>query len=283
MKLGLKETIAIAGLTLLSCNPQKAPDPELTNGANATRTKVSATLNPGKSVPTEADLMRGQLTGECTPPGQPLTGEQFPMIRGTELIKTLSDGTCLERLRDGKDNVVYAISGNKKIKFANPSPEQETGILEQDNFEGLTSLAITLMEETQAEAVTAQANPAKLGRRLLSRDQEFRPLRVLFEGPMDECPTYRYRRGMLADITSVIGSECIWDEKRITCPTVTTATDSSHRTWHAFVEDGQHVIPDTGTHLTPDQLSPGIAPKPEEWLGNQPECPKPDSVVNKDL
>lgn len=282
MKLGLKETLAIAGLTALSCNPQKAPDQELTNGVGTTRAHLSATLNPGMSMPTEADLTRGQLTGECTPAGQLLSGEQFPMRRGTELIKTLSDGTCLERLRVGIDHVVYAISGNRKIKFANPNPDQEARILEQNNFDALQALGIDLMKEIQSKAVSAQANPVELARRLRI-DEEFKPLRVLFEGPMNECPTIRYRRGMLADLTHVIGIECIWDERNITCPTVTTAICRSHRTWHAFVNGGQHVMPDTGTRLTPDQLSPGIAPKSDEWLGKQPECPKPDSVVNKDL
>ncbi|MBI5306148.1 hypothetical protein HZB04_00970 [Candidatus Wolfebacteria bacterium] len=277
MKLGHKEIIAIAGLTILSCNPQKAPDSELANGAGTTRAKISETLNPGKSVPTEADLTKSQLTATCTPAGQPLSGKQFPMRRGTELIKTLGDGTCLERLRDGNDKVIYAISGNRKIKFANPNSNQEARILGKNNFVALQNLGIDLMEEIYAEAV------ASLTRHPLRTKERAKPLRVLFEGPMDECPTYRYRRGMLADLISVIGSECIWDERSITCPTVTTATDSSYREWNAFVEGDQHIIPDTGTHLSPNQLSPGIAPKPQQWLGNQPECPKPNSVVNKDL
>ena len=282
MKLGLKETIAIAGLTVLSCNPQKAPDSELANGSRTTRANVGATLNPRKSVPTEADLTRGQLTAACTPAGQPLPGEQFPMRRGTELVKTLSDGTCLEKLRDGNDDVIYAISGNRKIKFANPNSDQEARILAQSDFSTLQKLGVTLMEEAEANAVSAHADPVGLARHLLE-EERLRPLRVLFEGPIDDCPTYRYRRGMLADITSVLGSECIWDERSITCPTVTTATDSSCKMWNAFVEDHQHVIPNTDTHLSPDQLSPGVAPKPHEWLGSQPACPKPDSVVNKDL
>ena len=279
MKLGTKEIIAIAGLTVLSCNPQKAPDPELANGVGTTRANVSATLypKPKKSVPTEADLTRGQLTATCTPVDQPLSGEQFPMRRGTELIKTLNDGTCLERLRDGNNDVIYAISGNRKIKFANPNSNQETRILGENDFVALRNLGIDLMEEIQAEAV------ASLTRRSFYTEERAKPLRVLFEGPMNECPTYRYRRGMLADLTSVKGRECIWDERSIACPAVTTATDSSHREFKAFVEGDQHIIPDTGTHLSPNQLSPGIAPKPQQWLGNQPECPKPDSVVNKDL
>lgn len=269
MKLGVKEVIGIVELILSSCNPQKAPDPELANGIE-TRRAIMATLDP--PIPTEADLMRGQLTGKCTPAGQPLMGEQFPMRRGTELIKILGDGTCLERFREGKNDIIYAISGNRKIKFTNPNPREEERIFGQNDFGALQKLGIALISEIQAETVA--------GGSFMERAKS---LMVLFEGPIDECPTYRYRRSMLADITNVFGGECIWDERGITCPRVTTATDSNYRDWQAFLENSQYVIPDTGTPLIPGNLGPGIAPKPEEWLGKQPRCPKPDSVVNIDF
>lgn len=145
-----------------------------------------------------------------------------------------------------------------------PNSDQETRILKQEDFDALQKLGINLMEEIQARG-----------------ERTTKPLLVLFEGPITNCPKYRYRRNMVANADATMGIECIWDERSIFCPQITTIADSSRILWSAISKDGQYIIPDTGVGLMPDQLTPGIAPTPQEWLGTQPECPGPDSVVNK--
>lgn len=275
MKLGLQEIITTVGITLAACNPQEPPESGVTDSVIAT-THNSIEKNfpakTGKPIPTEADLRKNQLTEDCTPADQPLVGEQFPMKRGTELISTLQDGTCLENFEDDPydDSVLYAINGNRKIKFSNLTAAQKKRVLKATSFADLQELSITFMEETEHKA-----------NHLIGMTANEQSSAITLEAPITACPKYRYRRAMSSGTITSTGMECIWDERQVYCPTVITSTDSTFKEWEAPLVHGEYVL--FNPKREPQYLDAVTRPTPQQWLGTQPECPGVNSVVNIDL
>jgi hypothetical protein len=278
MKTGLKEFVAIgaAGLALLACEKAEPTDVDLAKGQVGDA--AASVVNSSNQPPLPEGVVRGgpndpdQLYGICVLDGEPLDREQFPMKRGTELLKRLEDGTCLETLQDGNERVIYAIHGNSKIKFSDPNPDQEAIILAQSSFEDLKEAAIRLLDVIKDSAIEGKCY-AK-GDDLLG---------VLFEGPISECPVYRFRRLMFESVNIILGAECIWDEPVIDCTTVTTSNDSSSIIWEALPGKEGLMIPDSGRRTPAGRLPPGPAPTPREWIGGEPACPSLNSVVNIDF
>lgn len=269
----LEELIATVGLTLASCDIHHPADTPDEVGALRGDFHERFPARTERLLPTEEDLTQYQLTGDCTPVDQLLEGEQFPMRRGTDLLRTFSDGTCLEKLNDdydGNSDRIYAISGNKKIRFSNLTGDQKRRLFEPRrlSFKKLQGLAIAFIEEAEDEKPDVRQAPA-----------------VLFEGPIDECSEYRYRRAMVSDRIKSAGRECIWDERQINCPTVTTSLDSTVTEWEAFLQDGEYVLLDSPGERwrDPSYLDAVVRPTPQQWLGTQPDCPKPGGVVDIDL
>ena len=276
MELGPKEFVAAVGFTLAACDSQEMPETGATDEIGDVRAGFSRRFpaKTGKVLPTEEDFMRGQLTGDCTAPDHPLMGEQFPMRRGNELLHTFPDGTCLERLEDKyhHDAVVYAVSGDRKIKFSDLTGDQQRRLLGAQSFEELEALSIAFIEELEKQATG------------LSLSFPEKTPRVMFEGPIEACPQYRYRRGMLSGKIRSVGIECIWDERQIYCPAVIASRDSSTTEWTAFLKDGSYVLfDDTSDWRDSQYLDAVTRPTPQQWLGTQPDCPTAGSVINIDF
>ena len=208
------------------------------------------------------------------------------MKRGTELLRTLSDGTCVERLRneDYDDEAIYVVNGDNKIKFQSLSEAQKGRLFDVDSFSDVQALAIAFIEEIEeAETSRDDSDDVERARRLMRGDRPKYPS-ILFEGPIAECPEYRYRRGMGSNDTQSWGVQCIWDERQITCPIITTSYDSSHQDWTAFLREGEYTLFDSPVKGSrPEILDAVYRPTPQQWFGTQPECPAEGSVVDIDM
>ena len=215
-------------------------------------------------LPQKDEAISHAITEDHVPEGS------FPMKRGTEVIKRLRDGTTIETLEDTNgDFNIYTVNGDQKIKFANPTEDQQARILATADFEQLEQLAITFIEEDQQVVIEQRKNTYRHAVRMLmtARKDMEDDLRILMEGPIDDCPKYRYRRGM--SVSPVIGTmwntECIWQERSITCPDKENGLPPGQ--WISQVDDGKFKIAHDG------EITNHLAPTPQQWIEKQPECP----------
>ncbi len=241
-------------------------------------TKIEPKTEPARraytssnELPTRNPIMH-PITGPHVPEGT------FPMKRGEKQINILDDGTSIETLDDSNgDFVIYTVLNDAKIKFANPSQEQIDQILAAKSFKELKGLSTQFLEEEYRAAIAAEQGQYKTAmRKLLLANDIKHDLRILEEGPIDECQHIRYRRGM--SINPYIGTmhfaECLWKERTIDCPD-RSGERFQNAVWLATIEEGQFKIWDG------DETN-YIAPTPTEWLSVQPECPRNASKYSPD-
>lgn len=170
------------------------------------------------------------LTGDCIAPGETLDGEQFPMLRGVEHVATLPDGSCIEKVRHEQGHeIIYVIHGNEKLKLVGQQRGTAKAVLaDLDDFEAVQNWAIENLENSY-ETLTVFPN-------------------TLFEGPIDECPEWRYRRGYSRiDFKAHMATDCIWN-----------------------TPDDRHCPATNSRTLV---MLPNEEPTPTQWLGTQPNCP----------
>ncbi|MFC1647378.1 hypothetical protein ACFL10_00090 [Patescibacteria group bacterium] len=235
---------AILALTAAACEGKKP---------NTEEPKASTKRLPTK--PNRVDVDKADTPIPLSNP-QPMDKE-FPMRRGSEVLKKLPDGTSIELANQNDGIAIYAIKDNRKIKFANLTDEQRKQVLEQQSFKDLQQLAITIADAL--EGYERKKSRIEGGKAEVSPER----LRILFEGQIDACLDTRYRR-VISFGNPMIGAECIWKERDILC------AQTGSRRWAAGAMYGSYGL--LSAETVPKDSTKGF-PTAKLWLSKQPKCP----------